>query len=101
MLNYPEAGRFKMWWMWLGIAFAAAYPLHRLGLWMESKDWVYYRRRPKSGAGSGFLEVAAIVDPAARHMLEARKEMVAKEHDGDDDDDRPPEDRVGDVNRSS
>jgi hypothetical protein len=78
--------------MWLALILAALYPLHRLLVWMESKDWIYYRRKRKSGAV--FLEIAAIIDPGARHVLEARKEIAAAEDDGDDDDSRTPEDQV-------
>jgi hypothetical protein len=79
--------------MWLALVLASLYPLHRLGLWMESKDWIYYQRRPKSGAG--YFEAAGIFDPGMRHLREAKKEIVAERPDGDDDDARPPEDRVG------
>lgn len=80
------------WWMWLILIVAALYALHRLGLWMESKDWIYYRRKRRSSAG--YFEASGIFDPSARHLLEAKKEIVAEEHDGDDDADRPPEDQV-------
>jgi hypothetical protein len=77
----------------IGIAIAL-YALHRLFIWMEGKGWIYYRKR-RASAAEGILGVASIVDPAARHALEARQELVIEnEDDGDDDDDRPPEDQI-------
>lgn len=88
--------------LWISGAAAALYGLHRLGLWMESKDWIYYRRRPKGGAGF-VLDIAATIDPGARAVVEARETKSEQQQNGDDDDDRAPEDQVaGDgVNRRS
>jgi hypothetical protein len=86
--------------LWILGGAAALYGLHRLGLWMESKNWIYYRRRPRSGAGF-VLDIAAAVDPGARHVVEARETRAEQQANGDDDDERPPEDRVADLNRRS
>ena len=81
--------------LWILVVIAALIALDRLGLWMEEKGWVYYRKKkPKSGWGDVFLG-GNVFDPGVKHLQEARQEKAAEEEeDGDDDDKRKPEDRV-------
>ena len=65
---------------------AALYCLHRIAVWAERRGWIYYRtKQGSSGAlGNAFLEVQAIFDPAAKHVLEERlKDDVDAEEAGD------------------
>ena len=51
--------------------------LDRLGLWMESRGWIYWRRRKASGSvlGTTFLELQKIFESGkAEHVLEAKQE---------------------------
>lgn len=58
----------------LGIA-AALFLLDRLGLWMERRGWIFYRKRKPSGlAPAAFLELQKMVEPTARHVLEIKRE---------------------------
>jgi hypothetical protein len=71
----------------IGLAvLAALYCLHRFAMWAERRGWIYYRtKQGSSGAlGNAFLEVQAIFDPAAKHVLEERlKGDVDVEEAGD------------------
>ena len=74
-----------MWWLlWVGLAVAGVYGLHRLALWAESRGWIYYRakRMPPGAAGLAMLEVTSIIDPAAEHIIEElRAEKARAEQD--------------------
>jgi hypothetical protein len=50
------------------------YALHRLALWMESRDWIYYQRSgDPASLGDAFLEVQSAFSNDAKHLLEARR----------------------------
>lgn len=55
--------------------------LHRLARWAERRGWIYYlERRPSRGAlGNAFLEVQALLEPAARQLIEIREAEPAEE----------------------
>jgi hypothetical protein len=62
------------------------YGLHRLGLWMETRGWMYYKHhRGSSGSmGSAFLEMQALLEPSKRHVLEiAQKDDFEDGESGD------------------
>lgn len=70
-------------------AVPALYALHRLGLWMEARGWIYYRRK-RGGSGSlgaAFLEVQSMLEPSKKHVLEISR----KDESEDDDSGDPPE----------
>jgi len=81
--------------LWILVGIAGLILLDQLGLWMERKGWVYYRKvKPKGGIGDIFLG-GNVFDPGARHLQEARHEHVLEdEDDGDDDRKRKAEDRL-------
>jgi hypothetical protein len=86
--------------VWLLIASAILYGLHRLGLWAESRGWIYYWHKKASprGIGNSALEVQTLLQPASRHMLEARlKDISDDEVAGDvpDEDDVTPDQPSG------
>lgn len=68
--------------VWLLAVVGALYALHRLGLWMESRGWIYYRKKHGSSgaAGSAFLEVQSLFEPGAQHVLEVKRN-AGSEHD--------------------
>lgn len=74
---------------WVGVAGAILYALHRLGLWMEARGWIYYRDKRASGGamGSAFLELQSMLEPGARHVLEIRQNEKAEDTESGD----PPE----------
>ena len=63
--------------------------LDRVGLWMEARGWIYYRRvKPKgSSLGNAFLELESIVQPSRQHVIEVKSAEHAEEADSGD----PPE----------
>jgi hypothetical protein len=67
-------------------AILALFALDRLALWMESRGWIYYRRRkPQSSAlGNAFLQVQALIEPDTKHLLEARQEDVCEADESGD-----------------
>jgi len=70
-----------MWWLlWVSLAAAALYGLHRLALWAEGRGWVYYRthRAPVGSAGMAMLEVTSILDPAAEYVIEETRDSRAR-----------------------
>ena len=81
--------------LWILVGVAGLLLLDQLGLGMERKGWVYYRKvKPKGGWGDVFLG-GNVFDPGVRHLQDARQEHVNEdEDDGDDDDKRKAEDRL-------
>ncbi|HEY3271098.1 MAG TPA: hemerythrin domain-containing protein [Geothrix sp.] len=58
----------------LALVFVALGLLDRLGLWMESRGWIYWRKRRAQGStlGSTFLELQKIFESGqAEHIIEA------------------------------
>src|SRR4051794_11778919 len=47
----------------------AIYALHRLGLWMEGRGWLYYRDRRPGGGARSFVALHEILEPPARHVF--------------------------------
>lgn len=64
---------------------AALYGLHRLALWMEDKGWIYYRQKRASpnALGNAVLSVQQILQPDARHIVEAKQERTQEQHGGE------------------
>lgn len=59
----------------------------QLGVWLERKGWLYYRKRkPQYGmTGNTLQELNAILAPSNRHVIEVKKtEVVKKKHEADD-----------------
>lgn len=61
--------------------------MHRLGLWMESKGWIYYKSKPKAGGGFGNAldELNRCFRPSYQHVQEVKKK-ARKEESGVADD---------------
>ena len=61
--------------------------LHRLGLWLEARGWLYYRHRNPSGGGAGnaLQEFNAFLNPSARQVIEVQqKDSKQRDDQGDD-----------------
>lgn len=70
--------------------------LDRFGRWLEARGWIYYRtKRGSVSLGMALMETQALLDPTKRHVLEATR----TEPDEGDSGDRPPTDRVMNLNR--
>ncbi len=58
---------------------AVIFSLDRFLLWLESKGWLFYRKRKSSGGfvGNALLELNSIFQPSSRNVIEV-KQNVAK-----------------------
>jgi hypothetical protein len=65
---------------WLVAVGLVLYGLHRGALWMERRGWIYYRdqRASTSSASNAFMQVQAIFEPRAEHVVEARRSDDAR-----------------------
>ncbi len=88
----------------------AAFVLDRLGLWMESRGWIYWRKvKPKGGGMSRTLTaMQEFVQPEIQHVIEDREQRTAVSDDlagkvGDQKVrvDFPPASRPSDANGAS
>lgn len=63
----------------------ALYGLHRLGLWMEERGWVYYwhKRGTGTAAGNAFITMQSFVEPEVRDAYAARDEQQEQDHSDD------------------
>ena len=61
--------------VWLLAAALGLYALHRLGLYMEDRGWIYYRKaRGSSGAfANAMLEAHKALEPGNAQVIEARR----------------------------
>ena len=61
--------------VWLVAAALGLYALHRLGLYMEGRGWIYYRKaRGSSGAlANAMLEAHKALEPGNAQVIEARR----------------------------
>lgn len=77
--------KFLIW----GIAIAAvAFALDRLFLWMESRNWIFYRRSKGGPQGAIYhtLEMHSIFDPGIKHV----HEIQVKDEEEEDESGDPP-----------
>ncbi len=83
--------------LWICFAIGVLFGLHNVFLWMETKGWLYYRRKRSSSGATSILEANAIFDPSAHTAVEARDERAGEEDedDGDDNDKRVAGKRPG------
>lgn len=70
---------------------AALFVLDRLGLWMEARGWIYYRKKKPSATdlGNAFLELQSMLEPGKRNVVVVRTEEVVED---EDEGDPPPPD---------
>jgi hypothetical protein len=54
-------------------AVAALFGLDRLGLWLEDRGWLYYRRKkPTSSPMTAFVAMQQVIEPGVTHVVEVR-----------------------------
>jgi hypothetical protein len=63
------------------------FALHKLGLWIESRGWIYYHKKKASPgtAASAWLEMQSLIEPGKKHVIQVQRE----EHEEDDGDAEP------------
>ena len=78
---------------------AAAFVLDRLGLWMEKRGWIYWRKTKRDRAGGGAMAgmltgFQKIIEPQIEHrqqVMEERNESIGQRLGRGDDIDKPDE----------
>jgi hypothetical protein len=51
---------------------AALYGLDRLGLWLEDRGLLYYRRKRAQGGSAGWVALQQFVEPGMKHVCDVR-----------------------------
>lgn len=78
---------FWNWLLWslVGIGgVAALYGLDRLGLWLEQRGWLYYRKkRPSSSPMNAWVAMHQFIEPGVTHVVQARQKRRSKSEEGD------------------
>jgi hypothetical protein len=77
------------WILTLFITLLGLFVLDRLGLWMESRGWVYWRKKKhgSDGIGNALQELNSLMTPSIRHVIEHReKDLKQRDDQGDDPD---------------
>lgn len=71
--------------VWLAIIAVAIFGLDRLLLAMESRGWIYYRRKkPGSSAlGRVCLEVQQLLEPSKKYVIQIKEERKEQQRAGD------------------
>ena len=61
--------------------FIGLYLIDKIGLWLEQKGWLYYRRTKRKGAaiGTAMMELQTFLNPSARYTIE-EKQNPAETH---------------------
>ena len=61
-------------WLWVAVPFGialAVFVLDRLGLWLEDRGLLYYRRKkPSSSPLGAFVALQQFIEPGSRHVQE-------------------------------
>ena len=80
--------------LWIAGAGIVFFLLDRILLKMESRGWIYYRRKKptRSSLGNAFLEIQSILEPSKKVLVEIKKEE--KKEQADSGDPPTPEDRA-------
>ena len=61
---------------------AALHGLDRLGLWLEDRGWLYYRRRrPSSSPLSMWVAMQQYMEPGVKHVREVGQESKEEDHE--------------------
>ena len=70
------------WIALLALCAVALLGLHRLGLWLDDRGWLYYRRSSRKGRWG--LALAAAFDPNVRRILEIQESVKRDEDESGD-----------------
>lgn len=62
------------------------YGLHRLGLWLDDRGLLYYRKdKLREGAGGALFGLQEIIQPTVQHVIEAEDEQLQNVDDDEGD----------------
>jgi hypothetical protein len=83
-----------LWGLAILGAAAAIYGLHRLGLRLEERGWIYYWHKKPSGSAAGaFVAMQKAIEPRVQYVLQVEEEKQSHaegEAPGDLDRPAPP-----------
>jgi hypothetical protein len=64
-----------LWGLTIVSCLAAFYGLHRLGLLLEQRGWLFYKhRKPSSSTVSCFVALQQALEPPIQHVLQVMEE---------------------------
>lgn len=93
--------RLLLWFLIVAFGVFGLYGLHRLGLWMEDRGYIYYvRKKPKGSAVGSFVALQKIIEPQVQHVLHvSRVNHLAGDEgaSGKDKGGEPPSERASGV----
>ena len=73
------------WVLIIALGLSSIYGLHRLGLWMEERGYIYYlHKKPKGGSAIGSLVAfQRAIEPRAEYVIQAEQvnQEIAEEGD--------------------
>jgi len=62
----------------------ALWLLDRLGLWLEERGWLYYRRKkPTSSPLSSLVALHQFIEPSVEHVIAAGNKLPARSESGE------------------
>jgi hypothetical protein len=80
-LSFPRPPRQDLRRIWriggliVVVGLAALYGLHRLGLWLEKRGWLFYKHtKPFSSAVSCLVALQQVVEPPIQHVFHVKEE---------------------------
>lgn len=80
-------------WWWVPVGLIVLVAVDRLGLWAETRGWIYWRRKRARSVGSGVLGgLAEVFQPNQIHYVREIKQghtASTESGQGSDDDDGP------------
>jgi hypothetical protein len=63
---------------------AACWLLDRLGLWLEDRGWLYYRRKkPSSSPLSSLVALQQLIEPGVQHVVGVGRQRRAEDDNGE------------------
>jgi hypothetical protein len=81
-------------WVFVAVAIVPGlYALHRLGLWLEDRGYIYYwHKKPKGGGGAvgSFVAFQRMIEPQAEHVIQVSRVNHLAGDEGASGQDRPP-----------
>jgi hypothetical protein len=85
---FCEENAISTWqWILVGIGVLALLPvvwlLDRLGLWLEERGWLFYRKRkPSSSPLSSLVALQQFIEPGVQHVVQAGRQRRVDDEQG-------------------
>ena len=68
----------------LALIAVGLFALDQLGLWLERRGWLYYRKKEGSGGrvGNALVGMQSIIEPDKRHVQEIKRQRPTVQREG-------------------